>query len=68
MQMADRTEALKWRHYRITQYRRRRSERRNMMAPQLADIVEGFIFGTLIMLLVWGVAYWWVTGEALIRW
>ena len=39
-----------------------------MMAPQLADIVEGFIFGTLIMLLVWGVAYWWVTGEAIIRW
>lgn len=39
-----------------------------MMAPQLADIVEGFIFGTLFMLLVWGVAYWWVTGEELIRW
>lgn len=39
-----------------------------MMAPQLADIVEGFIFGTLFMLLVWGVAYLWVTGEAIIRW
>ena len=68
MQMVDRTEALKWRHYRITQYRRRRSERRNMMAPQLADIVEGFIAGSALLYMAFSLMYWWVTGETLIRW
>lgn len=49
-------------------YKERREMRRAAMAPQLADIIEGFIVGSLMLYMLIGVSYWWMTGEVLVTW
>ncbi len=49
-------------------YKEKRELRRAAMAPQLADIIEGFIVGSCFLYLVVGIFYWWITGEMLVKW
>lgn len=49
-------------------YKERRELRRAAMAPQLADIIEGFIIGSCVLYMAVGLLYWWVTGEVLVKW
>ncbi len=49
-------------------YKQKRAMRRSRMKPQFADVIEGFALGSVFLYLVTGFAYWWVTGEVLIRW
>lgn len=48
-------------------YKEKRELRRAAMAPQLADIIEGFIVGSCFLYLVVGIFYWWITGEMLVK-
>ena len=48
-------------------YKEKRELRRAAMAPQLADIIEGFIVGSCFLYLVVGIFYWWITGEMLVN-
>ena len=43
-------------------YKEKRELRRAAMAPQLADVIEGFIVGSCFLYLVVGIFYWWITG------
>ena len=49
-------------------YKEKRELRRAAMAPQLSDIIEGFIVGSCLLYLVVGIFYWWITGEMLVKW
>ena len=49
-------------------YKEKRELRRAAMAPQLADIIEGFIVGSITLYITVGLLYWWVTGEAWVQW
>lgn len=44
-------------------YREKRELRRANALPQFADIVEGFIFGSVFLFVVMSMLTWWVTGK-----
>lgn len=49
-------------------YREKRELRRANSLPQFADIVEGFVFGSVFLFVVMSMLTWWVTGEVLVKW
>lgn len=49
-------------------YREKRELRRANALPQFADIVEGFVFGSVFLFIVMSMLTWWVTGEVLLKW
>ena len=49
-------------------YKERRALRRENAMPQFADMVEGFVFGSVFVFMVVSILSWWVTGEVVVKW
>lgn len=49
-------------------YKERRALRRENALPQFADMVEGFVFGSVFIFMVVSILSWWMTGEVIVKW
>lgn len=49
-------------------YKERRALRRENAMPQFADMVEGFVVGSVFVFVVVSILSWWMTGEVVVKW
>ena len=49
-------------------YTEKRALRRENAMPQFADMVEGFVFGSVFVFVVVSILSWWMTGEVVVKW
>lgn len=47
---------------------KKRALRRENAMPQFADMVEGFVFGSVFVFMVVSILSWWMTGEVVVKW
>ncbi|MFR2883566.1 hypothetical protein [Veillonella nakazawae] len=48
-------------------YKEKRALRRENALPQFADMVEGFVFGSVFVFMVVSILSWWMTGDDIVK-
>lgn len=48
-------------------YKEKRALRRENALPQFADMVEGFVVGSVFVFVVVSILSWWMTGEVVVN-